>query len=104
MLDGQISIEIGGESIPLDGIKARIIDEALAGYVERIERIEGQRREMADDVKSIYREAQGVGFNPRALRQIIADRRKDPDRLREMENDLIVYRRALDKQLDLLKE
>lgn len=65
----------------------------IKSYVDRIERVEGERKDLAGDVKGIYVEAKGRGYNPKALRKVIAQRRQKTDE--EMEADIERYRCAL---------
>lgn len=51
----------------------------LRSIVDRIERLEDEKQQIADDIKEIYAEAKSNGFNVKALRKVIRDRRKPPD-------------------------
>ena len=80
-----------------------VVDEAVApsgaerlrSIVQRIERLEEERKALLEDIKNIYAEAKSVGFDVPVLRQLIADRRQDPKALEEAESVLETYRRAL---------
>ncbi len=72
-----------------------IAGERLKSFIERIERLEEERRVLREDIKEVYAEAKGVGFEPKIMRQIIRLRRMDQDELDEQENLLDTYRRAL---------
>lgn len=67
----------------------------LRAFVERIERLEEEKRELAEDVKSIYREAKSNGFDAKAIRKIVALRRKDAEERREEEAILELYMHAI---------
>ncbi len=67
----------------------------LRSLVERIERLETEKRERAEDIKDIYAEAKSSGFDPKTLRKLVSDRRKEPAEVEEQEALLEVYRRAL---------
>ncbi len=69
--------------------------ERLRGLVERIERLEEERRALAGDIRDIYAEAKGAGFDVKVIRQLITIRRKEPAEVEEQETLLDVYRRAL---------
>lgn len=69
--------------------------DRLRSLVERIERREEERKEIAGDIKDIYTEAKSAGFDTKVLRQLIALRKKDPDEVEEQESVLDVYKRAL---------
>lgn len=74
-----------------DGIAA----DRLRSIVERIERLEEERKALSSDIKDIYTEAKSAGFDVKVLRRLIADRAKDAADVEEMETLLDVYRRAL---------
>ena len=67
----------------------------LRSYVERIERLEAQRKALAEDIKDVFAAAKASGFDAGPLRQVIADRRKEPAELEERETTVELYRRAL---------
>ncbi len=69
--------------------------ERLRGLVERIERLEDERKALAGDIKDIYAEAKSAGFDIKVLRQLIRIRRQEPAEVEEQETLLDVYRRAL---------
>ena len=67
----------------------------LRAYVERLEKLEEEKRAIADDIKEVYAEAKGTGFDTKALRKIISMRRQDKDKRREEEAMLELYLSAL---------
>jgi uncharacterized protein (UPF0335 family) len=69
--------------------------DRLRSLVERIERLEEERRALANDIKDIYAEAKSAGFDVKVLRQLIRLRRQEPAEIEEQESLLDVYRRAL---------
>jgi uncharacterized protein (UPF0335 family) len=72
-----------------------IAAERLRSFIERIERLEEERRALAGDIKEVYAEAKGAGFDAKTMRQIIRIRRMDKDDLDEQETLLDIYKRAL---------
>jgi uncharacterized protein (UPF0335 family) len=74
---------------------AGIAGERLRSFIERIERLEEERRALAGDIKEVYAEAKGAGFDAKTMRQIIRLRRMDKDDLDEQETLLDIYKRAL---------
>jgi len=72
-----------------------IAGDRLKSFVERIERLEEERRALGADIKEVYAEAKGTGFDVKIMRQVIRLRRMDKDDLDEQETLLDVYRRAL---------
>jgi uncharacterized protein (UPF0335 family) len=67
----------------------------LKSVVERIERLEEDKKAIADDIKEIYVEAGGNGFDVKTLRKVIAIRKKDPDARAQEEALLETYMHAL---------
>lgn len=67
----------------------------LRSIVERIERLEEERKALGADIKDIYQEANSAGFDVKALRQLIRIRKQEAADVQEMETLLDVYRRAL---------
>jgi uncharacterized protein (UPF0335 family) len=72
-----------------------IAGDRLKSFVERIERLEEEKKALANDIKEVYAEAKGTGFDTKIIRQIIRIRRMDKDDLDEQETLLDIYRRAL---------
>ncbi len=72
-----------------------IAGERLRSLIERIERLEEERRALGADIKEVYAEAKGAGFDVKIMRQIVRLRRLDQDDLDEQETLLDLYKRAL---------
>ena len=72
-----------------------IAGERLRSFIERIERLEEEKRALAADIKEVYAEAKGSGFDAKTMRQIIRIRRMDKDDFDEQETLLDIYKRAL---------
>ena len=72
-----------------------IAGEQLKSFIERIERLEDEKRALGEDIKEVYAEAKGTGFEPKIMRQIIKIRKMDKDEHDEQESLLDVYKRAL---------
>lgn len=77
---------IGHNSIAADQLKA---------FVERIERLEEEKAALAGDIREVYAEAKGNGFDTKILRKVIALRKKDAAQRREEEALLDLYLQAL---------
>lgn len=67
----------------------------LRAFIERIERMEQERSTINADIKEIYAEAKGTGFDTDAMRTIVALRRKDQAERQEEESILDLYKAAL---------
>jgi uncharacterized protein (UPF0335 family) len=72
-----------------------IAAERLRSIIERIERLEEERKSLGDDIKDIMAEAKGAGFDAKIIKQIIRIRKQEPDEVQEQETLLDLYRRAL---------
>jgi uncharacterized protein (UPF0335 family) len=70
--------------------------DRLKSFVDRIERLEEEKMALAADIREVYSEAKGVGFDVRVMRQLIRLRKLDKDDRTQMEEILSVYERALD--------
>ena len=67
----------------------------LRAFLERVERLEEEKRAIADDIKEVYAEAKGTGYDVKIMRKIISLRRMDRDKRREEEEILELYLAAL---------
>lgn len=68
----------------------------LRSFVERIERLEDEKQALTNDIREIYSEAKGAGFDVKVLRQVVRLRKMDAHDRSQMEAVLDVYKRALD--------
>ncbi len=75
--------------------KAGIAGKELKQFVERIERLEEEKKALADDIRDVYAEMKGNGFETRAVRQIVRIRKQDHAERKEMEAILDLYMQAL---------
>ena len=69
--------------------------EHLKQFVERIERLEEEKKTIAEDIKEVFAEAKATGFDVPTLREILKLRKKEAAELEEAEYLLDVYKRAL---------
>ena len=72
-----------------------IAADRLRSLVDRIERLEEERKALGGDIRDIYAEAKSAGFDVKVLRQLIRVRRQEAADVEEQETLLDVYRRAL---------
>lgn len=72
-----------------------IAADRLRSIIERVERLEEERKALASDIKDIFAEAKGAGFDVRVIKAIIAIRKQEPAEVEEQETLLDIYRRAL---------
>ena len=69
--------------------------ERLRSFIERVERLEEEKAQTALDIREVYAEAKGEGYDAKVLRKIVALRKKDPNERREEEELLELYLSAL---------
>jgi uncharacterized protein (UPF0335 family) len=67
----------------------------LRAFIERIERLEEEKKTISEDIKEVYAEAKGTGFDTKAVRTIIRLRKKDQAERQEEEAILDLYKAAL---------
>ncbi|MDG5497892.1 MULTISPECIES: DUF2312 domain-containing protein [Azospirillaceae] len=84
MSDAATSTDVGG-----------IAADRLRSFIERIERLEEEKKGIMDDIKDIYAEAKGTGFDTKIMRQIIRIRKMEANDRQEMEALLDLYKSAL---------
>lgn len=72
-----------------------IVGEHLLQFIERIERLEEEKAGLSQDIRDIYQESKGHGFDPKIIRQIIRLRGMSPAEVDEQEALLEVYKKAL---------
>lgn len=87
--------EIGHNSKEADAPATAFAKDQLKAIIERIERLEEEKKTIADDVRDIYAEAKGNGFDCKALRAIVRMRKQDPNERAEAETILELYMQSL---------
>ena len=73
----------------------RFAKDQLKAIIERIERLEEEKKATSDDIRDVYAEAKGTGFDTKALRTIVRLRKLDTDERREQQEVLDTYLHAL---------
>ena len=74
---------------------AESTDDRLRLLIERVERLEEEKKGIADDIRDVYSEAKAVGYDSKIMRQIVRLRKMKPDDRSEMEMLLDTYKAAL---------
>jgi len=69
--------------------------DQLKAIIERIERLEEEKKAISDDIRDVYAESKGNGFEVKALRTIVRLRKQDPNERQEQESILETYMQAL---------
>lgn len=72
-----------------------VASDQLRAFVERIERLEEEKKTIADDIKEVYAEAKGNGFDTKVLRKVVSLRKQDINERLEQEAVLDLYLHAL---------
>ncbi|WP_244867900.1 DUF2312 domain-containing protein [Vannielia litorea] len=73
----------------------RVAAEELRSFIERFERLEAEKKDIADAQKEVMAEAKGRGYDTKVMRKIIALRKREPDDIAEEEAVLDMYKSAL---------
>jgi uncharacterized protein (UPF0335 family) len=74
---------------------ATTTDDRLRLLIERVERLEEEKKGIQDDIKDVYAEAKATGYDAKIMKQIVRIRKMKPDDRREMEAILQTYMNAL---------
>jgi uncharacterized protein (UPF0335 family) len=72
-----------------------IAADQLRSYIERIERLEEEKRGLAGDIRDVYAEAKGNGFEPKVMRRVVALRKMESADRQELDALLDLYRNAV---------
>ncbi|WP_035873273.1 DUF2312 domain-containing protein [Cucumibacter marinus] len=75
--------------------QSTIAREQLRSIVERVERLEEEKKAIADDIRDIYAEAKANGFDTKVLRQVVRLRKQETSERQEQEAILDLYKHAL---------
>jgi uncharacterized protein (UPF0335 family) len=81
-----------------------IARDQLKAFVERIERLEEEKKTISEDIRDVYAEAKGNGYDTKALRKIVALRKKDQQERAEEEAILELYMQALGMMAESLSK
>ena len=85
----------GGSGPGVGGIAA----DRLKSFVERIERLEEEKAALAADIRDVFAEAKGAGFDTKIMREILKLRKMEQDDRQEQEHLLDLYKRALGMEI-----
>ncbi|TXC73565.1 DUF2312 domain-containing protein [Sphingorhabdus soli] len=77
------------------GSSGNVAADQLRLFIERVERLEEEKKGIADDIRDVYAEAKGQGYDPKIMRQIVRLRKMQPHDRAEMEAILDTYKSAL---------
>lgn len=97
MTDANIGHNSGvAETGPQD--VAGIAGKRLVSFLERIERLTEEKQALAEDIKDVYAEAKGVGFDVKIIRKVVKLRKMDPEKRREEDELTELYKAAVGMQ------
>ena len=83
------------EATPAAPDSYRVTAEDLRQFIERFERLEQEKKDIADQQKEVMAEAKARGYDTRVMRKLIALRKREPDDIAEEEAMLEMYKEAL---------
>jgi uncharacterized protein (UPF0335 family) len=83
------------EKLDVEQASTNFARDQLKSIIERIERLEEEKKATSDDIRDVYAEAKGNGFDTKALRTIVRLRKMDTDERKEQEAVLETYMHAL---------
>jgi len=78
-----------------DGTGYRVAADELRAFIERIERLQAEKAEKADEEKAVFAEAKARGYDTKAMRKVLALRKRSRDDVAEEEAVVQLYRDAL---------
>lgn len=76
----------------------RVTADELRQFIERIERLDAEKKDLADAQKEVMAEAKGRGYDTKVIRKVVALRKREPDDIAEEEAVLEMYKEALGMQ------
>lgn len=95
MADNNVASFPNGEENPEAKDVGGVAGARLKAFIERIERLEEEKKALAEDIKEVYAEAKAVGFDAKAMRKLVSLRKMDTEKRREEEEILELYKSAV---------
>ncbi|CUH52728.1 DUF2312 domain-containing protein [Shimia marina] len=72
-----------------------VTGQELLQFIERVERLEEEKKEVSEQIKEVFAEMKGRGFDVKAIRTILRERKQDPNDIAEQEAVIDMYKSAL---------
>lgn len=94
-LNTGVVVDLKTGKTPEASMETGVASDELRQFVERIERLEEEKKAIDDDKRDVYAEAKGRGYDTKAIKSIVRLRAKDPQQREEEEAILELYMRAL---------
>ncbi|WP_435310862.1 DUF2312 domain-containing protein [Primorskyibacter sedentarius] len=79
----------------MDDTTYRVTADELRQFIERIERLDAEKKDIAEQQKEVMAEAKGRGYDTKVIRKVVALRKREPDDIAEEEAVLEMYKQAL---------
>ena len=95
MAENVASFPHGADDNEKSGDKGGVAGKRLLSFLERIELLEEEKTELAEDIKDVYAEAKGTGFDVKTMRRIVKLRKMDAEKRREEDELLELYKSAV---------
>lgn len=80
-----------------------IAGDRLKSFVERIERLEEEKSHIAEDIKEVYSEAKGIGFDAKIIRKVVSRRKMEAEKRREEDELLELYETKVNSLQDMME-
>lgn len=94
MADAQVKNFHGSDDSETQDVGG-VAGKRLKSFIERVERLEQEKAELAEDIKEVYAEAKGTGFDVKTIRKLIRLRKMDVEKRREEDELLELYKAAI---------
>lgn len=78
-----------------DSVTESVANQELRQFIERVERLEAEKKDIADSIKEVMAEAKGRGYDTKVMRKVISLRKRDANDIAEEEAILDMYKAAL---------
>ncbi|APO86200.1 MULTISPECIES: DUF2312 domain-containing protein [Marivivens] len=78
-----------------DSVTESVASQELRQFIERVERLEAEKKDIADSIKEVMAEAKGRGYDTKVMRKVISLRKRDANDIAEEEAILDMYKAAL---------
>ncbi len=74
---------------------ASVAGKRLLSFLERVERLEEEKKALSEDIKEVYAEAKGVGFEPKIMKRLVKLRKMEPETRAEEDDLMDIYKKAI---------
>jgi uncharacterized protein (UPF0335 family) len=92
---GILKREVSGDHVATNAESYRVTADELRQFIERIERLDAEKKDLAEQQKEVMAEAKGRGYDTKVIRKVVALRKRDQNDIAEEEAVLEMYKEAL---------